>query len=76
LSIKQAIKNYIEKKYSTKIENSTSLINNGIIDDEGVAIFTLFLEDTFYVQIDDEEITPENFGTINKLEMFIKKKMQ
>ena len=40
----------------------------------GVLELVMFLEDTFSIQVDDEELVPENLETINNQVAFLKQK--
>ncbi|MDP9270868.1 MAG: acyl carrier protein [Chloroflexota bacterium] len=47
------------------------LISDGILDSLGILEFVSFVEATFGVEVLDEELVPEHFGTIAALESFI-----
>ena len=57
------------------IEEDTLLIEMGILD--SLAIVTLIekLEDELGIEIIEEDITPENFVSINTIDIMIKKYM-
>jgi len=58
----------------SSIEDSDSLIENGLIDSLGVFQLVAFLEETFGLRIGDEEILLQNFRTIDAIEAFVVKK--
>ncbi|HOO71608.1 MAG TPA: acyl carrier protein [Spirochaetota bacterium] len=77
--IKQEIEKFIEENFVMGRKNITldpdkSLIESGVMDSTGVLELVMFLEERFSIQIDDEELVPENLDTINNLVAFLKKK--
>jgi len=51
-----------------------SLIDEGIIDSFGLIEIASFLENTFTIKIEDEELIRENFGSIIKMIEFVNRK--
>jgi len=51
------------------------LIENHVVDSLGLLILLTFIEERFDVQIDDEELIPENFDTIGAIARLIERKM-
>ena len=49
----------------------TPLIESGIIDSLGVVEIVAFLEDEFSIEVDDEEIVPENMNSVGQLAAFV-----
>jgi acyl carrier protein len=56
------------------LEDNTSFLESGIIDSTGVLELIGFLEEEFLIQVDDEELIPENLDSINNLLIFHNKK--
>ena len=46
---------------------NASLLENGILDQTGVLELVLFLEETYGIQVDDADLTPENFDSVNAI---------
>ena len=57
------------------LENGTSFLDEGIIDSTGVLELVNFLEETFEITIDDEELIPENLDSIDNVTRFLEKKL-
>ena len=57
------------------IDPAENLIANGTIDSLGILKLTGFIEKSFSIKIIDEEITKENFQSINTIKWFIEKKL-
>ncbi|HZD55082.1 MAG TPA: acyl carrier protein [Anaerolineales bacterium] len=58
------------------IDHDESLIAKGVIDSLFILQLVSFLEEEFDVTIDDNEVTPDNFETINVMESLIGNKLQ
>lgn len=67
-----------ELRYSDHKEESIdpaeNLILDGTIDSLGILKLTAFIENTFNIKITDEDITKENFQSINTIKWLIEKK--
>lgn len=57
------------------LTDDTSFLEDGIIDSTGVMELVTFIEESFSIQIDDEELVPENLDSITNVENFIKRKV-
>ena len=55
------------------LKDDTSFLEEGIIDSTGVLELIEYLEEEFDIQIDDEDLIPENLDSLNNLEQFIGK---
>jgi len=53
------------------LDPNDDLLAQGIIDSMGVMKLIVFMEDNFGVKIEDEEIIPENFQSLNSMVNFI-----
>jgi acyl carrier protein len=56
------------------LEDDTSFLDNGIIDSTGVMELVAFIEATFRIRVEDEEIIPDNFESVNALTRYIRSK--
>jgi acyl carrier protein len=78
-SIKDKIRDYIQEsaKYTgvTGLTDDSSLIEAGVIDSLQLVRVVSFIEDTFGVSVDDEEILPKNFESINGMEVLVTGKL-
>ncbi len=59
----------------TKLDPDSSLINSGVIDSLALLRLITFIEEKFGVTVDDTEVVPENFETINIMKGFIEAKL-
>lgn len=78
-AIKDKIRDYIQEsaKYTgvTGLTDDSSLIEAGVIDSLQLVRVVSFLEDTFGVNVADEEILPQNFESINGMELLVLAKL-
>ena len=51
-----------------------SLLDSGIIDSLGILDLVTYLEETFEVVAEDEDLSPENFDSIDSLVRFVESK--
>lgn len=54
-----------------RIGNNEPLLETGVIDSLGVLDVVAYLESEFGISIDDEELIPENFQSIERLTVFV-----
>jgi len=76
--ISELVRSFVLKKLpSTRkstFHDELPLLQSGIIDSLGVLDLVAFLEKSFTISITDEELTPENFGSINSISSFVRNK--
>ncbi|HQP30238.1 MAG TPA: acyl carrier protein [Deltaproteobacteria bacterium] len=73
--ISQFIKdNFITGRSTVLLDGSLSLIDSGIMDSTGVLELVEFLEATYAITIEDEDLVPENLETIDNMVAFLKTK--
>ena len=52
---------------ATALTADYPLVENGVLDSLAIFQVVTFLEDRYQIEIDDEELVPENFETINDI---------
>lgn len=80
MELKESIRNYIKTELvnsqdHSDLSDSDQLIESGIIDSLGIMKLIGFLEDNLSVQIDDMELVPENFSSIEAITSLVEKKL-
>jgi acyl carrier protein len=55
-------------------QNETSFLESGVIDSMGILELITFVEKTYGIKVEPEEMVPENFDSVNKLAFFLSKK--
>lgn len=66
--------NFIMGRSDAQIDPGESLIESGIMDSTGVLELVEYLEATYGIKIEDEELIPENLETVNNIVIFLKTK--
>lgn len=79
MSVEQKIRDYMLDNYlftddQSALNSSDSFLDKGIIDSTGILEVIFFLEEEFSVQVEDEEMVPENFDSVDNIVKFIAKK--
>ena len=79
MTTEDKIRNYVLENYlftddQTALENADSFLGKGILDSTGILEIIFFLEEEFDVQIEDEEMVPENLDSVNNIVAFIARK--
>jgi acyl carrier protein len=59
----------------TEVKDDENLLQTNIIDSLGSFRMIAFLEETFPLTIEDTDMLPENFQTLNAVEIFIAGKL-
>jgi len=66
--------NFLFDAQESALENDASFLEQGIIDSTGVLELVEWLEETFAIKVDDEELIPANLDSVNQLAQFIARK--
>ena len=53
--------------------DDASFLEEGIVDSVGIMELVMFLEENFGLTVDDEDLTPDNFDSVNKLAAYIER---
>lgn len=56
-------------------QTSTNLIEDGIIDSLGIMKLLTFIEESFSVQVSDDDLVPENFVTTESISTLVMDKL-
>ena len=58
------LENLLFTNDETQLRNDASFLEEGIVDSTGVLELVMFVEETFNIVVEDEEIVPENFDSV------------
>jgi len=73
-SIRQfIIENFLFEE-DENLKEDTSFLEGGIIDSTGILELVTFLEETFDITVEDEELIPENLDSIGNVVNYLQKK--
>jgi len=66
--------NFLLGDKNRAIKKDESFLQNGIIDSTGVLELVNFIEETYKIKVEDEELVPENLDSIQNLIAYIQRK--
>ncbi|MBN2424899.1 MAG: acyl carrier protein [Calditrichaceae bacterium] len=77
--VKQQVRDYIIENFlfgdtSTQFSDEDSFMEKGILDSTGILEVITFLEESYGIKIEDDELVPENLDSINNIASFISRK--
>lgn len=80
MNVKVEIRNFILENFlfdenEGGLNNNTSFLDEGIIDSTGILELVSFVEETYGIHVEDEELIPENLDSVNNVVSFIAKKL-
>lgn len=58
------------------LHDDASFLEKGIVDSTGVLELVLFAEETFGIEVNDEEVVPANFDSVGRLAAYIDAKRE
>ncbi len=73
------VRNFIIENFlfeeDENLKEDTSFLENGVIDSTGILELVTFLEETFSIRVEDEELVPENLDSIANVIAYLNRKM-
>ncbi len=57
-------------------DDDASFLEEGIVDSVGIMELVLFIEEQFGFSVADEDLTPDNFDSVNKLANYVERQRQ
>lgn len=74
-SIRAFILKYAANRGITELKDDEPILTSNIIDSLGSFEMILFLEETFLIKIEDADMDPDSFQTLNHVESFVLRKL-
>ena len=53
--------------------DDTSFLEEGIVDSMGIMELVMFVEESFGITVEDEELVPDNFDSVSKLAAYVRR---
>ena len=69
------ISNFLFSEDAVQFSGEDSFLEKGIIDSTGILELIEYLEDSYSIAIEDDELIPENLDSMNNVETFISRKL-
>jgi len=77
-AIAQQIREFIIENFlygqQRELKDDDSFLGEGIVDSTGVLQLVTFLEETYGITVDDEDLTPENLDSIGSVTAYVCRK--
>jgi len=54
--------------------DDTSFLEEGIVDSMGIMELVTFVDESFGITVEDEEVVPDNFDSVSRLAAYIRRK--
>ena len=78
MDTKGIVRNFVVENFlfgeDGKLEEDTSFLESGIVDSTGILELVAFLEETFKIRMEDEELIPENLDSISNVVKYLGRK--
>ena len=79
MPIEEKLRTFIQNNFllgdkNRAIKKDESFLQSGIIDSTGVLELVNFIEETYKIKVEDEELVPENLDSIQNLIAYIQRK--
>lgn len=79
IETKAALRRYVVEELlfgqEQGLTDDVSFLDQGIIDSTGVLALVAFLEKTFGIKVEDQELTPDNLDSVNAAARFVARKI-
>lgn len=75
----ERLRNYVTENFllgkGDLLMDNTDFFEKGIIDSTGILELVCYVEETFNFSVQDDEIIPENFSSLTKLNEYVNRKL-
>lgn len=79
MSHKKEIQDFVVANFlfgeAAPLEDDASFLDTGVVDSAGVLELIDFLEGTYGIRIESNEMLPDNLDSVNRVNAFLKKKL-
>ena len=79
MNVKEQIRAFVAENFlfsanGFDLSDDASFLDEGVVDSTGTLELVMFVEETFGIEVGDNEIEPENFDSVDKLAAYIARK--
>ena len=78
-SIEETVRTFVVENFlfgeGDALKADTSFEEKGIVDSAGILELVMFLEETYGIKVEDNEVVLENFDTLEKITLYLKRKV-
>ena len=65
------LENFLYTSDERKLRNDDSFLERGIVDSTGILELLMFVEEAFGIEVQDEEVLPDNFDSVDRLARYV-----
>ena len=80
IAVEQRVREFVASNFyvtnTAELERDALLVERGVIDSTGILEVVSFLETEYAVRILDDELLPENLGSIARIAAFVARKRE
>jgi acyl carrier protein len=80
MSVRDKVRAFIVENFlfgnENGVQDDTSFLDEGVIDSTGILEMVGFLEEEFGIRVEDEELLPENLGSIYSVVGYVTQKLE
>ena len=78
--IREQLRDFIWRSFlasdaTLTVEDDASLLAEGIVDETGILELVLFLEETYGIQVAEDDLTPEHFDSVNSMASYVAERL-
>jgi len=79
MSIEQELRDFILENYlftddQSVLNNTDLFLERDILDSTGILELIYYIEDEYEVKVEDEEMIPENLGSVERVVSYVQRK--
>jgi acyl carrier protein len=71
----QILFNFLFDGDEEEFSDDDSLVESGVVDQTGILEIVLFVQETYGIEVDDAELTPDNFDTVNNIAAYVTRRL-
>ena len=70
------VENFLYMRPNLQVDPDDSLLRKGVFDSLGVMEVIAFIEESFGIAVEQEEVTEANFGSLNAITRYVAAKLE
>ncbi len=68
------LENFMIGDNEEDLDSNDSFLEKGVIDSTGILELIMFIEETYDIEVEDDEVIPDNLDSVNKVCSYINRK--
>ncbi len=69
------VENFLFGRTDDQFSDDESFLESGLVDSMGILTLVTFVQETFPIAIEDDEIVPENWDSVRRIAAFVASKL-